>query len=139
MNKKAAFIAAMVLLIVTLIPVKQPDSSASEPPQTVNENAEPSENTENQTVFTYVNAFSSESSITPEEKTVLWKENSAVGKMYVSADGVYSRIYAIEGSKKVSRYSLDQEVVVTAVTDTGYYRLDSGDYIHEDYLKKTLI
>lgn len=139
MNKKAVFIAAMVLLIVTLIPVKQPDSSASEQPQTVNETAEPSENTENQTVFTYVNAFSSENSIAPEDKTVLWKENSAVGKMYVSADGVYSRIYAIEGSKKVSRYSLDQEVVVTAVTDTGYYRLDSGDYIHGDYLKKTLI
>ena len=69
-----------------------------------------------------------------DKETPKWTETETSGIMYVSADGIYSRAEAVEGAEKVAKYGLNEEVSVTAKTDTGYYKLDSGAFIHSDYL-----
>ena len=68
-----------------------------------------------------------------------WSEAAVSGTMYISADGVYSRASAIPGSEKVKAYSLNQAVTVIAKTDTGYYKVGNGEYIHGDYLSTSKI
>ena len=41
------------------------------------------------------------------------------------------------GSDTVRGYSYGDVVTVVAVTDTGYYKLDNGEYIHGDYLSES--
>lgn len=72
-----------------------------------------------------------------EEETPKWIESPAEGVMYVSSDGIYSREEAIEGSSKVNRYSLNDTVNVKAKTNTGYCKLESGEFIHSDFLSHT--
>lgn len=70
-----------------------------------------------------------------------WTEKTASGDMFVSVGGIYSREKAIVGSTAVRKYSLNDKVSVTAVTDTGYYKLKDGSFIHKDYLssKETVV
>lgn len=68
-----------------------------------------------------------------------WTETAVSGIMYVSTDGIYSRVNAIQGSTRVKRYSLNQAVNVVAKTDTGYYKLENGAFIHADYLSSSKI
>lgn len=63
-----------------------------------------------------------------------WQEIQAEGVMYVCTDGIYSREEAVEGAEKVKRYELNEKVSVIAKTDTEYYKLDNGTFIHSDYL-----
>lgn len=63
-----------------------------------------------------------------------WTETKASGTMYINTDGVYSRKEAIQGSTKVKRYSLNETVTVTAKTNTSYYKLSDGAFVHADYL-----
>lgn len=64
-----------------------------------------------------------------------WTENAVSGTMYVN-QSCYSRTRAIMGSDTVRGYSYGDVVTVVAVTDTGYYKLDNGEYIHGDYLSE---
>lgn len=68
------------------------------------------------------------------ESSNKWQETEASGIKYVNTDGIYSREEALEGAKKVERYELNEKVSVTAETDTRYFKLDSGAFIHSDYL-----
>lgn len=63
-----------------------------------------------------------------------WTETAVSGVMYINADGIFSRAQAIQGSTKVQQYSLNQAVNVVARTDTDYYKLDTGAFIHSAYL-----
>lgn len=63
-----------------------------------------------------------------------WTETAADGTMYINTEDVFSRAEAVQDSKKVKRYRLNDSVNITARTDTGYCKLDSGDYIHCSYL-----
>ena len=65
-----------------------------------------------------------------------WTENAVSGTMYVN-QSCYSRTRAILGSDTVRGYSYGDVVTVVAVTDTGYYKLDNGEYIHGDYLSES--
>ena len=65
-----------------------------------------------------------------------WIENAVSGTMYVN-QSCYSRTRAIMGSDTVRGYSYGDVVTVVAVTDTGYYKLDNGEYIHGDYLSES--
>lgn len=87
----------------------QPEDSSSEPPQT----EETSENSEPQ-----------------------WTESAADGERYVNTDGIYSRIYAIQDSETVKQYGINDKVTVVAITDTDYYKLEDGTFIHSDYLSE---
>lgn len=66
-----------------------------------------------------------------------WTETPASGELYVNTDNIYSRIKAVQGSEKVKRYGLNDKVTVVAITDTDYYKLDDGTFIHFDYLSES--
>lgn len=66
-----------------------------------------------------------------------WKETAMTPTvMYVNKAGISSREKPIQGSTKKTKYSLNQSVTVTAETDTDYYKLEDGTFIHKDYLSK---
>lgn len=67
-----------------------------------------------------------------------WTESKASGTKYVNTY-CYSRKKAVLGAETVKLYSVNDKVTVTAKTDTGYYKLDTGAYIHSDYLSDSKI
>lgn len=99
-------------------------SGASEPEN--NSSSESSSQTE-----------STSSEETSKEPVPTWNETAASGDLYVNTDFINSRIYAIQGSTVVKQYRLNDKVTVVAKTDTDYYKLDDGTFIHCDYLSKT--
>ena len=62
-----------------------------------------------------------------------WTETKASGTKYVNTD-CYSRKKAVLGAEAVKLYSVNDKVTVTAKTNTGYYKLSDGSFIHGDYL-----
>lgn len=62
-----------------------------------------------------------------------WAETKASGTKYVNTD-CYSRKKAVLGADTVKLYSVNDKVTVTAKTNTGYYKLSDGSFIHGDYL-----
>ena len=62
-----------------------------------------------------------------------WTETKASGTKYVNTD-CYSRRKAVLGAETVKLYSVNDKVTVTAKTDTGYFKLSDGSFIHSDYL-----
>ena len=62
-----------------------------------------------------------------------WTETKTSGTKYVNTD-CYSRKKAVLGADTVKLYSVNDKVTVTAKTDTGYYKLSDGSFIHGDYL-----
>lgn len=62
-----------------------------------------------------------------------WTETKASGTKYVNTD-CYSRKKAVLGADTVKLYSVNDKVTVTAKTNTGYYKLSEGSFIHGDYL-----
>lgn len=76
----------------------------------------------------------------PETTTVAtepleWGEEAFSATMYVN-QSCYSRIKALMGSEAVKQYTYGEAVNVVAKTDTGYYKLNDGEYIHGDYLSE---
>ena len=65
-----------------------------------------------------------------------WEEEAFSATMYVN-QSCYSRIKALMGSDAVKQYTYGEAVNVVAKTDTGYYKLNDGEYIHGDYLSET--
>ena len=64
-----------------------------------------------------------------------WTETKASGKMYLAVS-CYSRKKALLGAETVKLYDINDIVTVTAITDTGYYKIKDGTFIHSDYLSK---
>ena len=62
-----------------------------------------------------------------------WTETKESGTKYVNTD-CYSRKKAVLGAETVKLYSVNDKVTVTAKTDTGYFKLSDGSFIHGDYL-----
>ena len=62
-----------------------------------------------------------------------WTESKASGTKYVNTD-CYSRKKAVLGADTVKLYSVNDKVTITAKTDTGYFKLSDGSFIHGDYL-----
>ena len=67
-----------------------------------------------------------------------WIESKASGTKYVNTD-CYSRKKAVLGADTVKLYSVNDKVTVTAKTDTGYFKLSDGSFIHSDYLSDSKI
>lgn len=76
---------------------------------------------------------------TAAQTSPTWNETKTSGVMYVNTDGIYSRKLAVQGSQKVRSYKLNEAVNVTAYTNTNYYKLDDGSFIHMDYLSKNKV
>lgn len=108
------------------IPEKQPAIGTTTGPQN---NAGSSEST------SQTESVSTEE--TPAEvNSPQWNETAFNGEFYVNTDDVYSRVDAIQGSETVARYKLNDKVTVTAKTDTDYYKLSDGTFIHSDFLSE---
>ncbi len=67
-----------------------------------------------------------------------WTETKASGTKYVNTD-CYSRKKAVLGADTVKLYSVNDKVTVTAKTNTGYYKLSDGSFIHSDYLSDSKV
>ncbi|MBP3336151.1 MAG: hypothetical protein J6L61_08450 [Ruminiclostridium sp.] len=67
-----------------------------------------------------------------------WTESKASGTKYVNTD-CYSRKKAVLGAETVKLYSVNDKVTVTAKTDTGYFKLSDGSFIHSDYLSDSKV
>ena len=67
-----------------------------------------------------------------------WTESKASGTKYVNTD-CYSRKKAVLGAETVKLYSVNDKVTVTAKTNTGYYKLSDGSFIHSDYLSDSKV
>ena len=67
-----------------------------------------------------------------------WTESEASGTKYVNTD-CYSRKKAVLGAETVKLYNVNDKVTVTAKTDTGYFKLSDGSFIHGDYLSDSKI
>lgn len=66
-----------------------------------------------------------------------WTEQKCSGTMYINISSCSARKEGLQGSEVVSYKYYGDAVKVTALTDTGYYKLDDGTYVHSDYLSKT--
>ena len=65
-----------------------------------------------------------------------WSENKADETLYVTVD-CYERTGAYIGAPAGSILKRGSKIAVTAMTDTDYYKLKNGRYIHKDYTSKT--
>ena len=100
-------------------------------PETTTEETTTSEETSatEETTETSQTSETSETSETAQE----WSETELSGTMYVT-ENCYSREKAIIGATPISQHYTGDTVEVTALTDTGYYKLADGGFIHSDYL-----
>lgn len=62
-----------------------------------------------------------------------WNETEISETLYIKT-ACYSRTRAIVGSDSVKKYSAGTRIEVVAATDTGYYKLADGTFIHSDYV-----
>ena len=66
-----------------------------------------------------------------------WTEKKCSGTMYINISSCSARKEGLQGSTVVSYKYYGDAVKVIALTDTGYYKLDDGTYIHSDYLSES--
>ena len=81
----------------------------------------------------------SQSEETSKDDTPQWTETAVSGERYVNTDYISSRVTAIQGSNTVKQYRLNDKVTVVAKTDTNYYKLADGTFIHSDYLSESAV
>lgn len=62
-----------------------------------------------------------------------WNETEISETLYIKT-ACYSRTNAIVGSPSVKEYSVGTKINIVAATDTGYYKLADGTFIHSDYV-----
>lgn len=67
-----------------------------------------------------------------------WTETKVSGTKYINTD-CYSRKKAVLGAEIVKLYNVNDKVKVVAKTNTGYFKLDTGAFIHGDYLSDSKI
>ena len=65
-----------------------------------------------------------------------WNETQINEVMYTT-QACYSRKIPAAGAETVSKYKKGTKVTVVAATDTGYYKLKDGSYIHSSFLSDT--
>lgn len=88
------------------------------------------------------NSSSSEvmsSTSTVDVKDPEWTETEVSEDFFVKTNGVNGRQKPIQGNTVVKKYNTNDKVHVVALTSTGYYKTNNGDYVHKDYLSKTKI
>lgn len=67
-----------------------------------------------------------------------WAEEKVSATKYVNTD-CYSRKKAVLGAETVKIYNVNDKVKVVAKTNTGYFKLDTGAFIHGDYLSDSKV
>ena len=67
-----------------------------------------------------------------------WTEEKVSATKYINTD-CYSRKKAVLGAETVKIYSVNDKVKVVAKTNTGYFKLDTGAFVHGDYLSDSKV
>lgn len=67
-----------------------------------------------------------------------WTEEKLEATKYI-AETCYSRNKAVIGAEAVKQYVMGDSVKVIAKTNTGYFKLKNGEFIHGDYLSDTKV
>lgn len=126
---------------ISLTQMKMPDeeetteTTTEETEETTTEETEETEETTEATT-----SETSETSVTSETAETMaeaaWRETELSETLYVST-ACYSRQRAIVGSESVKKYDAGTKIEIVAVTDTGYYKLADGTFIHSDYVTDT--
>ena len=67
-----------------------------------------------------------------------WTEEKVSATKYINTD-CYSRKKAVLGAETVKLYNVNDKVKVVAKTNTGYFKLDTGAFVHGDYLSNNKV
>lgn len=105
--------------------------------ETTTEDTTTEETTESETETTTASETTSSATTTATAATAAsareWNETEISETLYIKT-ACYSRTKAIVGSESVKKYSPGTKINVVAATDTGYYKLADGTFIHSDYV-----
>lgn len=112
-------------------PVSKPESTTTSEPEST-----PAPKTESKPESTTTSETESKPAPEPEP-TPEWTEEPASGAYYINTDYASAREKALVGSKTVGTFSLNDQVTVVAKTNTGYYKMQNGYFVHGDYLSTT--
>lgn len=113
---------------------KTPETTTATTTTTPNETKKP------ETTTSVVTTKAPETTVvtTTTTKGPEWTEEKVSGTKYI-AETCYSRKKAVIGSDAIKQYFMGDSVKVTAKTNTGYFKLDNGEFIHGDYLSDTKV
>ena len=89
--------------------------------------------TEAETTTTAASETTAPTESTTTKAATEWNETEISETLYV-VENCYSRKKAIVGSESVKQYKAGTEINIVAATDTGYYKLADGTFIHSDYV-----
>ena len=125
--------AEMTTAQTTAVTIAQTTAVTAKPQET-----KKAETTTSQTTATTTAKQETTTTVATVKPAPEWTETKASGTKYVNTD-CYSRKKAVLGAETVKLYNVNDKVTVTAKTDTGYYKLDTGAYIHSDYLSDSKV
>ncbi|MCM1166027.1 MAG: leucine-rich repeat domain-containing protein [Lachnospiraceae bacterium] len=119
----------------------KPQSSTTATTSSVPEVSEPQNSTVSTTSEPETSSSESNSQAeeTSKDDTPQWTETEVSGERFVNTDNISSRVTAIQGSNTVKQYRLNDKVNVVAKTNTNYFKLADGSFIHSDYLSESKI
>lgn len=120
--------AEMTTAQTTAVTIAQTTAVTAKPQET-----KKAETTTSQTTATTTAKQETTTTVATVKPAPEWTENKASGTKYVNTS-CYSRKKAVLGAETVKLYSVNDKVTVTAKTDTGYFKLSDGSFIHGDYL-----
>lgn len=128
----------------TTTPAPETEQSVPETEQTTTSQTEAETPAPETTTTVQTTTPQTEAQVTTPATTVTttpapeWDESKVSGTKYVNT-ACYSRKKAVLGAETVKLYNVNDKVTVVAKTNTGYYKLDTGYYIHSDYLSDSKV
>lgn len=130
--------------VTTDTPAPETEQSVPETEQTTTSQTEAETPAPETTTTVQTTTPQTEAQVTTPATTVTttpapeWDESKVSGTKYVNT-ACYSRKKAVLGSQIVKLYNVNDKVTVVAKTNTGYYKLDDGTFIHSDYLSDSKV
>ena len=130
--------------VTTDTPAPETEQSVPETEQTTTSQTEAETPAPETTTTVQTTTPQTEAQVTTPVTTVTttpapeWDESKVSGTKYVNT-ACYSRKKAVLGSQTVKLYNVNDKVTVVAKTNTGYYKLDDGTFIHSDYLSDSKV
>ncbi len=114
----------------TTVPEVTTESETEDTSETTEETTV-SETEESTTTAPSETSETESATVTTKEKS--WNETEISETLYIKTS-CYSRKEAIVGSESVKKYEAGTKINIVAATDTGYYKLADGTFIHSDYV-----
>ena len=110
-----------------------PEETTTAPEETTTEETTSESETETSASETTTAASSETATAASTAASRAWNETEISETLYIKTS-CYSRTQAIVGSESVKKYDVGQKINIVAATDTGYYKLADGTFIHSDYV-----